>query len=169
MAMKKISFGKSELAAIILTIILIKLAVFYYPTMEPYFAGNVYNAVTANFEVRTVKQLQESNNDPSVTGMYYIGRASCIDCRESIGNTKKLLKLLPEEYHINMYYVKLKNNISESEREYLDSIQVDNIPTIVAFHNNKAYQFEYDEITSRDFENKFRQFVEEVKHEEATK
>ena len=96
--------------------------------------------------------------------MYYIGRSSCIDCRESIGNTKKLKKLLAEEYHTNMYYVKLKNNISQSEREYLNSIKVDNIPTIVAFRGNKVYQFKYDKIVAKDFENKFRQFIKNINH-----
>lgn len=69
-----------------------------------------------------------------------------------------------KEYHINMYYVKLKNTISESEREYLDSIKVDNIPTIIAFRGNKVYQFKYDEIIANDFEHRFRQFVERVNH-----
>lgn len=164
MTMNKISFEKSELAAILLAVILVKLAIYYYPMMESYFAGNVYNAVTTEFEERTVKQLQENDGSQSETSVYYIGRSSCIDCRESIGNTKKLLKLLSEEYHTNMYYVKLKNNISQSEREYLDSIKVDNIPTIIAFRGNKVYQFKYDKIIANDFENRFRQFVEKVNH-----
>lgn len=162
--MNKISFGKSELVAILLAVIVAKLAIYYYPMMEPYFAGNVYDAVIAKFEVRTVKQLHKNEESHSETGMYYIGRSSCIDCRESIGNTKKLSKLLLKEYHINMYYVKLKNTISESEREYLDSIKVDNIPTIIAFRGNKVYQFKYDEIIANDFEHRFRQFVERVNH-----
>lgn len=164
MTMNKISLGKSELVAILLTVIIVKLAIYYYPIMEPYFARNVYSAVTTEFKVITVKQLWENDYSQSKTKMYYIGRSSCIDCRESIGNTKKLKKLLAEEYHTNMYYVKLKNNISQSEREYLNSIKVDNIPTIVAFRGNKVYQFKYDKIVAKDFENKFRQFIKNINH-----
>lgn len=82
MTMNKISLGKSELVAILLTVIIVKLAIYYYPIMEPYFAGNVYSAVTTEFKVITVKQLWENDYSQSKTKMYYIGRSSCIDCRD---------------------------------------------------------------------------------------
>lgn len=163
MEKNKISFQISEIITILIIIIIIKLVVFYYPTMKPYFAINAYNSVIGDFEIKTIKQLKERPNDLEDSSFYYIGRSSCIDCQESIINIKKLSDLLLEDYNIKMYYVKLDDKISDNEKSVLNTLEVCNIPLIMAFRDGTIYRFNYDEITSNNYEEKFRSFVKEIK------
>ncbi len=157
------TFNKIDILTIIVVILVIKLSLYYYPTLEPYLAGNVYNAIASdNFEIKTVAELKNENNVNEDIQAYYIGRASCIDCRVAIGNTLKLSDVFSKKYKKNMSYVQLKNNINDNERAYLDSIGIDNIPVIIISYNGVDYQFEYDDIISQNSENNFVKFMDNI-------
>lgn len=157
-----VTFKWKDLAAIVFLILVIKLAIYYYPTMEPYLSGNVYNALVKNCDTKTVAEMQIENNSKEGLCAYYIGRSNCIDCRVALGNTLELADLFSKEYENNMYYVRLKNNINESERKYLDSIDVDNIPAIIIIYGGETHQFVYDDIMSKDYKKNFKKFVDDL-------
>ncbi|OLR55637.1 hypothetical protein BHK98_05905 [Hornefia porci] len=156
----RISFTKNEIIAVFLAIVLIKVGMYFYPIVEPYFAESSYVAITGSFETKSVMDLQEASKNPNDRNCYYIGRSNCIDCRESINNIRELYIDYEGDANNRMYYVKLKNEITDEERKYLDSISIDSIPTIVKFEKGQAVQFGYDEINSKQYKEKFKKFIE---------
>ena len=154
-----ITFSKKEIIALILVMILVKSGFYLYPLAESHFGESAYIAVTKEFEKKSVQDMQADGKEDN-NNIYYIGRPSCIDCRVAIKNTRVLYRICDEKNNQKMYYVRLKNEISDSERKYLDSISVDNIPTIVSFKDGEALQFEYDDITAEKFIEKFEDYMD---------
>lgn len=66
----------------------------------------------------------------------------------------KITRVMKLKKNKKMYNINFKPNF----------IKVDNIPTIIAFRCNTVYQFKYDKIVAKGFENKFRQFIKKVNH-----
>lgn len=156
-----ITFRIIDVITIVIVILFIKFALYYYPNIEPVFDEFAYNILVDDMNIKTVSEMENAGTSSSGDELYYIGRGSCIDCREGISNIL-ILKEYAEETGRKFFYVKLKNEITEEERRYLDSIGVDNIPTITLLKGGKIKQFGFEEIVSSDFKSKFEDFLEEV-------
>lgn len=158
--MNKITINWKDIVAVILGVAIVKMALYYYPFISPYLDECAYNFVANNFRSQTVMQLKKKNEiNKNSTNIYYIGRSSCPDCRENIIHVKRLLKISENTFNIPTYYVRLKDVISVNERKYLDSIGVDEIPTIVRSKNGKITQFKYRDINAKNYIEKFKKFT----------
>lgn len=96
--------------------------------MEPYFEEGSYLAITGSFETKSIMDIQKASKSFSNKNCYYVGRANCIDCRKSINNIRNLYNNYENDASRKIYYVKLKNKTTNTERKYLDSISIDSIP-----------------------------------------
>ncbi len=154
----KIVFSRDEIVALVLTVVIIKAGLYFYPSMEPYFAESAYIVTTSGLEEKTVQVMEIEGKEKS-NNVYYIGRPNCADCRMSIKNIKRLYQICNKGGNRKMYYVELKKEITDSERRYLDSISVDSIPTIIRCEGGEVVQFGYDEINSAHYEKAFKRFL----------
>lgn len=155
----KISFDIRSIVVLIIAIIVVRVILFYLPEIKANLGEYAYTYVTSNFNVEDVRQLKNSIDNNKET-LYYIGRGSCSDCRETIKNIKQLKALSEKKYNMTMAYVKLADEISTEERTYLDSIKVDGIPTILLIRDGKVKQFDFYDITAENFANKFNKFIQ---------
>ncbi|MCI8645814.1 MAG: hypothetical protein HFE76_03225 [Firmicutes bacterium] len=156
---QKISFDVRSIIVLIIAVVVVRATLFYLPEIKINLGEYAYGYVTSDFSVKNVEQLKNSIDNNKET-LYYIGRGSCSDCRESVRNIKQLKALSEKKYHLAMEYVKLADNISTEERIYLDSIKVDGIPTIILVKNGNVKQFDFYDITAKNFVNKFNKFVQ---------
>lgn len=158
--MNKIAIGWKDIVAVILGVIIVKIALYYYPFMSSSLDECAYNFVTTNFRTRTVMQLKIKNEtSKDSTSIYYVGRSSCPDCRENIIHVKRLFRISKDTFSVPAYYIRLKDVISRNERKYLDSIDVDEIPTIILSKGGKLTQFRYRDINAKNYVEKFKKFV----------
>lgn len=157
---QKVSLEVKSIVALIIAVIAARGMLFYLPEVKPYIGEYAYDYVTNDFSEKNVEQLESdilANNNVS---LYYIGRGSCSDCRETVRNVKQLKDLSENSYNIPMYYVKLADEISDKERAFLDSIDVDGIPTLVLVRYENTKQFGLYDITAANFVGKFKEFIQ---------
>lgn len=164
---KKITIKKQDALALLLLAILIKIAIYYYPVAEPRAFETAYDIITMSLQTVTVDYMKISQNERNTDiRYYYVGRGNCPDCRDAINNIMVLSEIVDKEFGGTLYYVRLKNRISEEDRRYLDSVEIDNIPTIAIIISDQCYLFEYDQITSNNYIEAFSAFINSIKGEQ---
>ena len=50
----KVTFRKKEILTILVVIIIVKLTIYYYPLMQPYFEESAYESIIGIFEKKTI-------------------------------------------------------------------------------------------------------------------
>lgn len=163
---KKITIKKQDALALLLLAILIKISIYYYPVAEPRVFETAYDIITTPLQTVTVGYMEISQSERNTDiHYYYVGRGNCPDCRDAVNNIMVLSEIVDKELGGTLYYVKLKNKISEEDRRYLDSVEIDNIPTIAIICSGQCYLFEYDQLTSNNYVEAFSAFINNIKGE----
>lgn len=159
--MGELKIKKQDIIAILVLIVLVKTAWYCFSIADPRIKEIAYGTITDRLITTSVLDMQSADKQNSNENLYYyIGRGNCPDCRDAINNIMSLSELIRAKYGSDLEYVKLQNKINDAEREYLDSIEVDNIPTIVVINHKGAYRFEYEQIISENYITEFKKFVE---------
>lgn len=156
----KITLEVKNIIILIIAILMIRFAIVSFPTIQPRLQECAYSYLTSTLTEANVSDIKKNALRNTNFQVYYVGRGSCIDCRDAIKNVISISKITEENTGTSLVYVALKDKITENERNYLDEICVDEIPVILLVNHGSVQKFGYYDIISEDYKDRFIKLME---------
>lgn len=161
----KITLDIRTVIILAIFIIMVRLSIDSFPTIKPRLQECAYNYITRELNREDVLSIKKAIAKKQEMQLYYIGRGSCIDCREAINHIMKINQTIESRRNIPINNVSLKEEITDEEREFLDEINVNEIPVIILIEKGSVRSFGYYDIIAKNYKNRFNNFVEGEEYE----
>lgn len=140
---------------------MVRLSIGFLPIVKPRLQECAYYHITQELNKQKVKDIKEAILEDAEMRLYYIGRGSCIDCRNAIANIMDINQNIKSRKNISINSISLEEEITKEERKTLDRIKVDEIPVIILIKSGKIQRFNYYDIIAKDYKNRFNRFIME--------
>ena len=131
----------------LIVIVLVKFGWYYRSEIEDAIGNVSYDVITRTYEKRNLKEMRLGkfgSHNKDERGVYFLGRKSCVDCRDSIYNISKIKKEIEGKYRFSFYYVKLPDRPSVDDEKRLKVFDVDEIPILLYYeyfkNRKRAYK-----------------------------
>lgn len=159
---RRIRISVKSIVIGLIVIVLVKFGWYYRSEIEDAIGNVSYDVITRTYEKRNLKEMRLGkfgSHNKDERGVYFLGRKSCVDCRDSIYNISKIKKEIEGKYRFSFYYVKLPDRPSVDDEKRLKVFDVDEIPILLYYDGRSIKRLTYYKINSKNREENVREFL----------